>query len=268
MKIINKIFSLALVFSFMLTAMPVKAEEAVNSKLYVWGKVETVGTNRIQIINSTEPSNDCILNIGEDTVIIDAVTGTPVALNSLKRFDRIAAYVSSAMTKSMPPITNAYVVFVNIPEDYRVPRYIEVGEILESNDDSVKLLTADNTLIATFLKEETEMFAYKTKNILGLDDIHAKDEFIVWYEVEMLSMPGQATMVRAMKLPEKKQGWLFENESWYYYQDGRKLTEAWIPSTQGRWYYVGSDGKMVVNTEIDGYVIDADGVYYSTIEAE
>lgn len=268
MKIIKRIFSLALVFSFMLTAMPVKAEETIHSKLYVWGKVEAVGTNRIQIINSTDSSNDCILNIGEDTVIIDAVTGTPVALDSLKRFDRISAYVSSAMTRSLPPITNAYVVFVNIPEDYRVPRYIEVGEVLESNDDSVKLLTADNTLIATFLKEDTEMFAYKTKNILGLDDIHVKDEFIVWYEVEMLSMPGQATMVKAMKLPEKKQDWLFENDSWYYYQEGRKVIETWIPSTQGRWYYVGADGKMAVNTEIDGYVIDADGVYYSTIQAE
>lgn len=268
MKIIKKIFSFALVFSFMLTAVPVQAEETINSKLYVWGKVETVGTNRIQIINSSDSSNDCILNIGEDTLILDAVTGTPVALDSLKRFDKIAAYVSSVMTKSMPPITNAYVVFVNIPEDYRVPRYIEVGEILESNEDSVKLLTADNTLIATFLKKDTEMFAYKTKNIVGLDDIHVKDEFIVWYEVEMLSMPGQATMVRAMKLPEKKQGWLFENESWYYYKDGNKMLETWIPSSQGRWYYVGADGKMAVNTEIDGCIINADGIYYSTIEAE
>ena len=50
----------------------------------------------------------------------------------------------------------------------------------------------------------------KTKNILGLDDIHQNDEFIVWYEVEMLSMPGQAVMVKAMKLPEKKQGWHLE----------------------------------------------------------
>ena len=271
MKIIKKFFSLVLAFSFMLTAMPVQAENAdelptPETKVFVWGKVEAVGTNRIQIINSTEAGNDCILNIGEDTVIIDALTGDPVELTSLKRLDRIAAYVSPIMTKSLPPITNASVVFVNVDKDYRVPRYIKAGEIIETEDEFVRVLSADQTLIATFMKEDTELFAYKTKNILGLDDIHQNDEFIVWYEVEMLSMPGQAVMVKAMKLPEKKQGWHLENDSWYYYRDGIKVIETWIASTGGRWYYVGIDGKMAVNKEVDGCANDADGVYHSTAE--
>ncbi len=67
------------------------------------------------------------------------------------------------MTKSLPPITNASVVFVNVGKDYRVPRYIKAGEIVETDDEFVRVLSADQTLIATFMKEDTEFFAYKNK---------------------------------------------------------------------------------------------------------
>ena len=273
MKIIKRFFSLVAVFSFMFTAMPVRAESAddrslLDQKVYIWGKVEAVGTNRIQIINSNDASNDCILNIGEETAIIDAVSGNPVRLDSLKRLDRIAAYVSPVMTKSLPPITNAAVVFVNVPEDYKVPRYLKVGEILEADDETVRVLSADQTLIASFKKDITDLFAYRTKNIVGFDDIHVNDTFVVWYEVEMLSMPGQAVIQKAMKLPEKKQGWQLENEHWYYYEEGIKVIDTWIASTNGRWYYVDLDGKMAVNTVVNGYAIDENGVYQSEITEE
>lgn len=41
-----------------------------------------------------------------------------------------------------------------------------------------------------------------------------------------------------------KNGWLKENNKWYYYEDNKKLTTQWIQS-DGRWYYLEKDGHMV-----------------------
>lgn len=41
-----------------------------------------------------------------------------------------------------------------------------------------------------------------------------------------------------------KNGWLNENDQWYYYEDNKKLTTQWVKSND-RWYYLEKDGHMV-----------------------
>lgn len=53
-----------------------------------------------------------------------------------------------------------------------------------------------------------------------------------------------------------------ENGWWIQFKDGSYLTNAWWQSPDSKlWYYMGSDGYMVTNTMIDGYTINADGVW-------
>ena len=54
------------------------------------------------------------------------------------------------------------------------------------------------------------------------------------------------------KSPEKKIGWSKNGNSWYYYDaQGNQIKNAWVGS-----YWIGSDGKMVTNSWVDG------GKYY------
>lgn len=62
-----------------------------------------------------------------------------------------------------------------------------------------------------------------------------------------------------------KNGWVSENGSWHYYENGVMAKDKWL-NVSGKWYYVVSDGSMISNTwkEIGGksYYFGADGAMY------
>ena len=62
----------------------------------------------------------------------------------------------------------------------------------------------------------------------------------------------------AKKQEEKKHGWKKEDNSWYYYNQGQMVKNAWLGS-----YWLGSDGKMVTNSWVDNdrYYVVANGVW-------
>ena len=57
----------------------------------------------------------------------------------------------------------------------------------------------------------------------------------------------------------KKNGWLKEGSTWYYYENGALARNKWISST----YWVGADGKMATDSWVDGgrYYVGANGVW-------
>lgn len=53
--------------------------------------------------------------------------------------------------------------------------------------------------------------------------------------------------------------WILVNGKWYYMgQDGRMAT-GWVKLNES-WYYLYSDGSMAVNTTVDGWSINGEGV--------
>ena len=62
----------------------------------------------------------------------------------------------------------------------------------------------------------------------------------------------------AQKQEEKKQGWVKEGNSWYYYNQGERTKNAWVGS-----YWLGSDGKMVTSSWVDNgrYYVGDNGVW-------
>ena len=73
------------------------------------------------IVSATDKTIECkpdnggdnlILNLGDMPVIVDYVSGRPVALKD-RTNDSVAAYYGPAVTKSIPPQSNAIVVMLN-----------------------------------------------------------------------------------------------------------------------------------------------------------
>ena len=62
----------------------------------------------------------------------------------------------------------------------------------------------------------------------------------------------------AKKQEEKKQSWVKSGSDWYYYENGTIVRNKW----QGN-YWLGSDGKMAVNSWVDGgrYYVGSNGLW-------
>ena len=63
----------------------------------------------------------------------------------------------------------------------------------------------------------------------------------------------------APKSEVKKNGWVKEGNTWYYYENGALARNKWISNT----YWVGADGKMATSSWVDGgrYYVGANGVW-------
>ena len=65
---------------------------------------------------------------------------------------------------------------------------------------------------------------------------------------------------KTVKKPEvKKNGWIKEGSTWYYYENGTLARNKWISST----YWVGADGKMATSSWVDNgrYYVGANGAW-------
>ena len=63
----------------------------------------------------------------------------------------------------------------------------------------------------------------------------------------------------APKPEVKKNGWVKEGNTWYYYENGALARNKWISNT----YWVGADGKMATSSWVDGgrYYVGANGAW-------
>ena len=55
-------------------------------------------------------------------------------------------------------------------------------------------------------------------------------------------------------------GWAKVDGKWYFFDQGNAMKTGWVKSN-GLWYYLTESGAMATNTTIDGYKIDANGVW-------
>ena len=62
-----------------------------------------------------------------------------------------------------------------------------------------------------------------------------------------------------LKPEVKKNGWVKEGSTWYYFENGTLARNKWISST----YWVGADGKMATSSWVDGgrYYVGANGAW-------
>lgn len=171
----------------------------------VWGTASAPDQDRIELKNDNEsdPNNHIILSVGEDTLILDAVSGVAATLADIKEGDTLYAYAGPAMTRSLPPIAHASLILCNIPADYAVPTWAEVLGVTEKEDGSHSVLMSGGVVL--HLNADTEITAGPGAASTG---IVPGTRLLSWYSAVALSMPAQATPDKVMVFSSPYGGWM------------------------------------------------------------
>lgn len=56
-------------------------------------------------------------------------------------------------------------------------------------------------------------------------------------------------------------GWQKVNGVWYYLNEDGSMAVGWKQTAPRQWYFLNSDGSMAANTVVDGYQLDASGLW-------
>ena len=147
-----------------------------------------------------EDGETIILNLSDETILVDNQAGTAVGLDSIKEGDTIYAYHSMMMTMSIPGQTPALAILTNLGET--VPAKLHMPEQVRYLDNKVTAL-CDNGSIVLSTSDETAFTPYRTRQIVAAQDVRLGHAFLAWYDVVAESYPAQATATRVMILPEK-----------------------------------------------------------------
>lgn len=132
-------------------------------------------------IEGVEGQQEVILNISEETLILDAVEGLPIKLEDIKDGDMVYSYMSPAMTASLPPQSFAYMILANIPADYRVPALEEVKELTVNEDGSAVVEAVSGTVYQ--VPADCVLLPYLTRNMVTIGSLTEGRNFLVWSEL-------------------------------------------------------------------------------------
>lgn len=175
-----------------------------DQPIRVAGPVQELGENSLTV-DSQGSYGVVVVQRTEETAVLDAVTGQPADLSGVRVGDTVYAWAGPAMTRSLPPITNAQVLVVNVPQDMAAPSYSEVESVKRGEDGSVSLYVTGDMIL--HLGPDTELAGYRTRNVVGLDDLKPGSRIMAWYEMVMMSLPGQAVPQRVVVLPDRYEGY-------------------------------------------------------------
>jgi hypothetical protein len=134
---------------------------------------------------------EILLNISDDTIFMDSSTREAVDFSVLKVGDKISAFCSMAMTRSIPPQSNCFAILTNIKDDEAKGLLLGVDKITADDDGSIKFLDTEGEFIIT-VPADAPVCALGSDEALTLDDIKEGDYVFVWFLMVATSYPGQA----------------------------------------------------------------------------
>ncbi len=216
----KRIVSLCLSF-LLLTSVAVAAETPAATEpsyeitpvtdqtmIRVWGTAVEVGDNRVHLNNSNEEDiySDIILNVGEETLVLDAVTGETVSFDQVKENDVVYAYVGPAMTMSLPPQAFAQLILCNIPADFDVPSLVQVQSVAACGEGYDVRVDAETVL---HMDKDVELLASESVAEPALESLKPGDVLLTWRQSGETACEAQGTVAKAMAFAVVYAGWLY-----------------------------------------------------------
>ena len=179
-----------------------------DHSLQVWGTVSELGEGSFRLTNSNEASafHDIVVNLSEETIFLDAVSGARRTAADLKEGQVLYAYVSSMMTRSLPPQAAGRLVLCNLPSDFSAPHYAQVRKVETGEDGGIDVLTSDDVIL--HLNRETKLLSSVPGATVSLADLKPGSMVLSWYQVVALSMPAQAAPTQVMLFPYGYRGYV------------------------------------------------------------
>lgn len=188
-RTLQKVFSLLLCAAILVVPAFAAGESGESAgetgPVMVWGTLTWLDDGGLLLQNDSETSINEVILHGESIICLDAVTGDPMYIKSLKDGDTVYAWVSPVMTMSLPPHATAYLILGNIPADYRVPMYYEIAAANVTGTDrdtqmptSVELTAAGGVVFT--VTDEVTLTPYLTKNVVTLGDLVPGTRVLVW----------------------------------------------------------------------------------------
>lgn len=174
------------------TATPMLWSQATITDIRV-PSTSIIGQNPSITIKTTyEPVMEIQLNISGETAIMDNETGLALSVDLLKVGDKISAYYSSAMTKSLPPQSRCFAIVANLVDDHTVGKLMGVGEVTKNDDGSIKFLSKDGSCIMT-VEKDAKVSMLDGTGTPGLDNVKTGLDVFVYFDIMALSYPGLAS---------------------------------------------------------------------------
>ena len=168
-------------------------ENTASSSIRVYGTVTQIENGQILLENDEEGAAypQVLLNLTEDTLILSGEDCSQKALSDIAVGDTLYADISPAMTRSLPPMTNAFTVFCEIPEDSAVPTYAQITDI-STDDDGTLRITTDQELIL-IPGEDTSVLSLDGGETLAASDLAVGDTILAKYQIMTMSIPAQTS---------------------------------------------------------------------------
>lgn len=194
--------------------------------------------NDSQVLITDSHNEQTIVNLYDETAIIDSATGDPLTREDIEEGAFVHVYTGIAMTMSLPPQANALAVICNIPEDFTAPIYHQVQSVSRSGE-TVSLMCGDTVL---HISDDCDLATYLTRNLIYKDMIQPGAKVIAWYSFVAESYPAQAWPTKLLVLPYGYTG-CFEIDAHdgAMYLNGEKMELSEVESV-----YKNSDGLTMV----------------------
>ena len=176
---------------------------------------------------------EVVVNLSENTKILDAVNGFPVSVENLDDGEAVRVYTGPAMTLSLPPITNGILVLADAPADSGFPVYAVVESLTQEPDK------ADGTEAGYILEtaggmkytvsDSTALLPYLTRNMVFATDLKKGTPILLWTNGTDGSAAEKIVIFQGEGQDAGKEnadglgfhGWKEEAGSWYYYEQGQ-----------------------------------------------
>ena len=169
-------------------------QEAAPSSIRVSGTVAQIDEEgRILLENKEEGAAypQVLLNVTDDTLILSGADCSEKTLSDIAEGDILYADISPAMTRSIPPMANAFVVFCETQEDTTVPTYAVITDIQTSEDGQTTIITDQDLVLLP--GTDTKILSLEGNSALPLSDLNIGDAILARFSIMTASLPAQAS---------------------------------------------------------------------------